>query len=314
MKVRLAVSPTSYYLPIFLAADKGYFAKAGIDVDITKTPASVAVLYPSVAKGDLDIIPAVPAPGFYNQFAQGFDIKIIGGMGQEKVGRAAAVSLLVVKKQADQIKDFKDLKGKTIDGGTEGAPPSLTALSAIQLGGLTPGKDVNLVYKAKTPADMLAMATSGAEDVITAPEPVATQTVTQGLTVRWKTLAEVAPWYQPTFMAVSGQYLKSNPAATAKVLEVLLATEREIDATNGEWTQPLLDSANKWTGTPPDAIKATGGVVYYDPNGGVSVDSLVRSQDLWVQQGLVKDKVNAPSLVDNGPLDKALQELGKVNS
>ncbi|MBV9120738.1 MAG: ABC transporter substrate-binding protein [Chloroflexi bacterium] len=311
-RIRLALSATSYNLPIFMALDKGYFDKAGLQVDVTKAQGSTNTLYPALAKGDLDVFPGIPSPALFNQATQGFDVKIIGAIGQERAGRAAGVSLMVIKSKADQIKDFKDLAGKNVDGATQGSPLGLAATVAIADGGLSAGKDVQLVYHASTPPDMLAVAKSGASDVIAMIEPTATQTVAQGLTVRWKTLADIAPWYQPTFLAASRQFLQQNPAAAAKFMEVMLLTEREIDASNGQWTDDLTNSTVKWTGTPADVVKSEGGVIYYDPNGAVSLESLQKTQDVLAQQGLVKQTVEPQQLIDSTALNSALQAAGKA--
>ncbi|MBV9120635.1 MAG: ABC transporter substrate-binding protein [Chloroflexi bacterium] len=312
MKATIELPANTYALPIFLAKDKNYFAKAGVDLNIVMAQGSTAALLPVLARGDIDMLLATPAPPFYNQLTQGFDIKAFTSVGQEKEGRLAGASLMVVKKDADTIKDFPDLKGKIVDGAAEGGPAALIAVEAIKKAGLTPGKDVTLQYSARSAADMLALAKTSAADAISMNEPTATQAVAQGLAVRWKTLAQVAPWYQPSFLAASNSFLQAKPAALEKFLEVLLVTEREVDAANGDWTPELIASDAKWTSTPPDVIKSQGGVVYYDPNGGISLDALSQTQDEWAQSNLVKQKIDVSKAVDTTALDKALAAVGKV--
>jgi len=312
VKLRTVVPPTSYNLPLFLAADKGYFSKAGLDIDMKISPGSATSLIPSLAKGDLDVLPLTPAPPFFNQALQGFDIKVISSIGQEMQGRTPGVVLTVVKSKADQIKDYKDLKGKTIDASNEGSSLALTALAAVKLGGLTPGKDVTMQYNAKTPADMVAMAKSGGADVIAMVEPIATQAINDGLVVRWKNQVDVAPWLQTSFLAASATYVQKNPQAVQKFLEVLIAAAREIDATNGQWTPELLASDSKWLNTPQQTITQQGGPIYADPNLALSTDSISMAQDVWIEQALVKQKVDVSKVIELGPLNNAVQEIGKA--
>ena len=294
------------------AQDKGYFAKVGLDLDLAKQTGPSSAVLPMLARGDLDILPTTPAPGLFNQAIQGFDIKIIASLGLEKPGRLADVSLMVPKAEAGQFKELTDLRGKTIDGAVEGTPTALTAIEAIRSAGLTPGKDVTLTYKARTVPDMVTLVKNQGADVVTMLEPVASQAVSEGYAVRWKTLADIAPWYQPSFLLASTQTLNKNRAAFDKFMAVYLLASREIDATNGQWTPDLVKPLAAWTGQTEDVIKSQGLVTYYDPNGAVSTDSLDRTQTLWQSLDLVKQKVDVQQLVDLGSLNTALGAVGKA--
>ncbi len=314
VKLRLALSGTNIsYLPIFLAVDKGYFAKAGVDLDVAKFNGSSSTQLPLLARGDLDIGPVTPTPAFFNQAAQGFDVKIIASNGVEKVGRVSNTWLMVQGDEASQIRQLTDLKGKTIDGAAEGTPISLLALEAIRQAGLTPGVDVTLSFKAKTPPDMLALAKAKGADVIGMVEPTATQSIQEAQMVRWKGFADLAPWYSPAQLAASKPYLDKNPQAVEKFLEVYLAACREVNATNGVWSDELVNEAATWGQVAPAVITAQGGVPYFDPNGSIAVDTLSRAQDFWLEQKQVKDKVDVQQTVNLQPLQEAVTRLGRVS-
>ncbi|MBV9121658.1 MAG: ABC transporter substrate-binding protein, partial [Chloroflexi bacterium] len=302
---------TSSNLPLYLAADKGYFKDAGVDVELDKLPASSTAMLPVLATGEIDMLAAVPAPAFYNQELQGFAIKVVTSMGEQKPGRLVSTTLSVVTSQANSIKELSDLRGKTISVGVQGTPNDITATEAVRQAGLTPGKDVTLHYGAASPADMLTMAKSGGADVIGIPEPTATQAVKQGLVVRWKTSADIVPWYQASFIAASSKFLQDHPDAATAFAKAVVRAARDINATNGTWTPDLTAAEAKWLGVEPDIVTAQGGVPYYDPNLAVSTDSLQRVQDIWFDSGQVKQKVDIKQLVDSGPLNSALSQIGK---
>ncbi|HTD79487.1 MAG TPA: ABC transporter substrate-binding protein, partial [Chloroflexota bacterium] len=172
--VKVAFNPTLIgYLPLLVAMDKGYFAQAGIDVQPQPFNASASTQLPLLARGDLDVAPVVSAPATYNQFAQGFNIQLIAAFGTPKAGRASDAWLTVRADEVDQIKTPQDLKGKVLEGGTDGTPFAVLAYGAIQQAQLKVGQDITLQFRARGTSDMLAMATSHAADVIAMTEPTA---------------------------------------------------------------------------------------------------------------------------------------------
>lgn len=74
--MRLALNSAALNLPIFLAIDKGYFAREHLDVKIVRANVPAMMQLPALARGEIDIAPMVLAPGFFNQFTQGFDVKL----------------------------------------------------------------------------------------------------------------------------------------------------------------------------------------------------------------------------------------------
>jgi NitT/TauT family transport system substrate-binding protein len=313
--LKLAINPTLIgYLPLLIALDKGYFAQANLDVQPQLFNASAATQLPLLARGDLDVAPVVSTPATYNQFAQGFNIQLIAAFGTPKAGRASDAWLTVRADEVDQIKTPQDLKGKVIEGGTDGTPFAVLAYGAIQQAHLTVGQDVTLQFRARGTADMLAMAQSHAADVIAMTEPTASNAEQQGIAKRWLSYSELAPWYQSSLLGASSQFLNGHPDVAEKLLEVYAVTARELNATDGVWTDDLIEIVSKRAGVDAATVKAQGGVPYYDPNVPVSIESLDRTQQLWVQNGQVKEPVEVAKLVNNEPLERALQVIGRMSS
>src|SRR5687767_7757949 len=67
-KIKLQFAPTNITsLPLFLAMDKEYFSKAGLDVEYNPIRGSASTLLPQLARGDVDVVPGIPpAPALYN--------------------------------------------------------------------------------------------------------------------------------------------------------------------------------------------------------------------------------------------------------
>ncbi|MBV9119618.1 MAG: ABC transporter substrate-binding protein [Chloroflexi bacterium] len=315
-KVTLHVAATagnSAYLPLFYAKDKGYFDQAGLNVDLQLFRGSITTLIPRLATGDLDIAPGAPSPATFNMAPQGFDAKIVAGYDVSRPERPTGGWLMVITREKDNIKDYKDLKGHPVEGAVMGSPADLFAREAVKKGGLDPNKDVTMKYDVKgDPSDLLNIAKAQAADVVSTFAPLWVPLEQQGYAVRWKASEDAAPWYQAGLLIASGKSLQQNRPAIAKFLEVFLATAREINKTDGQWTDDLANTIvkNGQDCCTVAQVKGSGDVVSYRPDGAINVDSLNRSEDLWVEEGQVKQKVDPAKLIDNGPLGDAIKEIG----
>ena len=310
-EVKLAITGSQVLtLPLWLAVDKGYFDQVGLDVELEPYRGSTNELLPSLATGRLDIAPGTPSPAIYNQLEEGFDIRAIASLGEEKPDRIQSAWLTVLNDQADAFADLPDLAGKRVEGAREGSPPAMLVNQALDAAGLTPG-DVELTYRVQQPPDMLAIARAGGADVIGMSEPLATQAEQQGVVKKWKGVSDIMPWFQAGLLVASPAFLKDKPEAAAKFLAAYLVACREINATNGEWTPELVEVVQKNFDISPDDIRAQGGVPYFNPAGEISAESLDRIQQMYVDDGVLKNPVELTELTDTTPLDAAVAEVGK---
>jgi NitT/TauT family transport system substrate-binding protein len=114
-KVRVPLSLVTYNnLPIFLAQDRGYFREAGLDVEIEGFNGSSTAQIPRLARGDVDIMPIALGPAFFNQFSEGFNVKLIGALSASKKGWNDTTWLVVRQDVWDSgaVRAPKDLRGK----------------------------------------------------------------------------------------------------------------------------------------------------------------------------------------------------------
>jgi ABC-type nitrate/sulfonate/bicarbonate transport system substrate-binding protein len=314
-RVSLAFNPTTVsYLPFEYAVDRGYFDEVGLDLQITRLPAtqgSTAIL-PDLARGDLDLAPQALVPDFY---APGLNIRGIAGITAPKPGRTGLGWFNVLAEQASAFTDLSDLRGRTIEAGSEGSLGNLFAHLAIARAGLTVGENVTIQHAVASwrinTADQIALATSQGADVLIMLDPLATQCEKQNLgIVRWKAFSEIAPDTQTTLLASSSQFLARKGGATVRTfLEVYLRTCREINAANGKWTPSLLATTTSWSGLDAKTIADPGGVPYYDPDGALTTQSLDEIQAVWLASGVVKRKIDVRTLLDLEPLTDAVHAL-----
>lgn len=313
--IKIAFNPAiQAYLPLQYAMDKGYFEKANIKLEVTIHRASAVQLIPQLARGDLDIAPTSPAPALFNQVVEGFDLQVIGAGALERQGRMATTWLTVDAAKANEIREFRDLRGRPVEAALSGSPLQLMTLIGMREAGLDPAKDATITYRVRQTPDMLALARAKGADVIGMIEPLALQAEREGLVKRWKSLADVVPWYQPALFGASKRFADSNQPAIEKFLEIYVLTARELNGANGEWTPDILATATKWAEAPANVITDQGKVPYFEPNGIASVESLERTQNLWLETGDVKTKVDLSRMVNTRPLEAVLSRIGRVQS
>lgn len=155
LSVRLDWLPAGYHAPIWLALDKGWFGKAGLDVDIADGNGS-ATTAQLVGAGQYDIGWAALSN---MAFARSKGVPVISVAGIFRKG-----DLVLIVPENSPINSPKDLKGKkliTTPGSLEA--PFLDAFFAI--GGLT-AKDTDLLY-VDASAKVSTYITSNADGVFT---------------------------------------------------------------------------------------------------------------------------------------------------
>ncbi|MGA2394036.1 MAG: ABC transporter substrate-binding protein [Candidatus Lustribacter sp.] len=310
--VRIAVNPQlDTNLPIFLAIDRGYFAKQNLNVVVTKIPGSSAVVAPMLALGDIDIAPLATAPSFFNQFDAGFDAKIIAGASGAHPGWSSTVWLLVRQDEWDNgtIRKLSDLRGKSIDAANAGTPISLVVLSALQRAHLAPS-DVRLTMKLKNTADWYSAMINKAFDVIGANEPAVGQLEDQKLGHKWMSMSELVPWYQPTYLVASSSFAHDHRAVAVRFLVAYLQATRDVLNAHGTFTPDLLKELSTWSGISETVLARQGGPSYPGNMGAIDAASLRRIQEFWLAQGLAQRSHPVENMIDASLLPQALKQLG----
>jgi NitT/TauT family transport system substrate-binding protein len=124
-KIRIGVLLTSGAGPMFIARDKGYFAREGLDAEIISFDNS-QTLAVSIASGDLDFGATSLSIGFYNLASRGF-LRIISAQGRDAPGfpnNGAVVSLSAWQKG---LRSYRDLPGHSMGLPTQGSGPHYAA-------------------------------------------------------------------------------------------------------------------------------------------------------------------------------------------
>jgi NitT/TauT family transport system substrate-binding protein len=208
--------------PIFVAQEKGFYEKQGLDVELVKTDWDG--LREGLGTGNFDanhtLIMYLLKP-----IEQGVDMKITGGI------HTGCLRLQVGSKS--NIKTPAELRGKKIGVTTHiGSPPYLFSCRVLAAQGIDPRPEKDEVQWIPYPPSELGLAVEkGLVDAVCTSDPIGTILVGKGIV---KTIADQAldaPYRDEYCCAVvvSGKLARSDPEAAAKVTRALLEAARWVE-------------------------------------------------------------------------------------
>jgi NitT/TauT family transport system substrate-binding protein len=297
--VRFSLSPNLGALPFFIAVDKGYFAAQHLDVRISKTKQSDSTLLPMLARGDIDVAPAILTPAFFNQYYEGFGLRIIAPVDSPHDGWNDGLWLVVRQDvwDAKAIRSFGDLRGKELDDGAVGSPIDFITKAAVFRAGLTTA-DVKFSPRVHSPLDWVAVLRNKALDAVAVVEPAATLIQSQGLGHKWVPSREIAPWYQASYVATSSTFAAQHRDVLMRFILAYTKACRYVAQADGKWTPELIDEVVKWTEMPRDVVAQIPGPGYPGGLAAISVESVERTQALWLSEGLIARSAPVSGLID----------------
>lgn len=309
--VRLMFNPGLYdELPLMVAIDKGYFADEHLDVRVTRAPGSLALIVPFLARGDVDVAPQVMAPSFFNQYTEGFGIKIVAALDESRPGWNDSVSFMVRQDlwDAGKIRKPADLRGARIPKPT-GTPNDFLAIEILAKAGLTMANVQMNIPIVGAATNFLPALRNKQYDAMSVPEPIATQFDKQQIAHRWLSYRDVIPGYQTAYLAFGPAFIKDHSDVAQRFMRAYLRACREIETANGKWTPELIDSEAKWSGEDRDAIAAIPGPAY-PGDGKISANSIERQEELWLSLNMLQTKVPVGVLIDASYARNARTALG----
>ena len=115
-RIRIGEGPFITGGAFFVAREKGYFAKMGIEIE-TKSFIDGALAVPSMISGELDMSFMTPNASLFNSVAKGAPLVIVLDRGSNKKGYAYTivnVSQALADAGLKSLADFAKLKGKKI--------------------------------------------------------------------------------------------------------------------------------------------------------------------------------------------------------
>lgn len=309
--VRLMFNPSiDHELPFMIAIDKGYFTDEHLDVRVTKALGSLGLVVPYLARGDIDFAPQVMGPSFFNQYTEGFGIKIVAPLDEAHAGWHDTVYFMVRQDLWDSkaIRKPADLRGKKLVK-PNGTPNDILAFDILAKAGLTMANVKMDVGITGATTNFLPAMRNGQFDAMSIPEPTATAFVKQGIAHRWLSYQDVLPNFQTAYLAISPAFAKDHHDAALRFVRAYMRACRDIAAAGGKWTPDMIESESKWSGQDRSVFAAIEGPTFPGV-GKIDRDSIKRQQDLWLSIGMMKNPVPIDALIDESYARAARASLG----
>lgn len=291
------------YASLYVAADKGLFAKHGLDADVS-TAGGIALPVPILLSGRGQI--GVTSPGMsVNAVREGGKLKniakIVGG-----------VSMWGMARPDSQIKTIADLRGKTI--ATLKFPSSTIQVPTYAMksvGGFDP-KEAGVSFLELPAGAQAAAVKDGRADIATAFEWDISIGAEQFGLVPVLSFADVlGPLCFTTAMATE-EVIATNPDAVQGFCNAIAEAQKLMHADNGVFTEVAEKYFPKVSATVvANATKNFFGTKTAIPrNPTISADEWDRAMQLEQGGGAVKEALPYARMVDNSFAEKATRQFG----
>ncbi len=306
-KVKMSHVPSTAYGAVYVAIERGYFAKRGLEVELVIVRGGDTSY--QVAGGTLQFAGGSPDSAFFNGLKRGLPLMAIGSLAVN--GPDDSNTPLMVRKdlfEGGKVKTVADLKGLKVANLAPGGITEFLTGKALATGNLTI-KDVDYV----TPMgfrQMVEALKNKAIDAAILAEPFATMAEREDTAVRLARKHDLGE--QLLFIKANKDFAEKNPDIVVNFLIAYLQGARDL-AGQGYLTPENVALMEKYTRLPAAVIQAAVPAVL-PPNGDFNEDSIMAQQRFHIASGRLtyKEEVPASEFIARTYLDRALAFLGKA--
>jgi len=292
---------------VFIAADRGYFASQGIEVELRFFDAAQPIAVAAVA-GDVDLGVTGLTAGFYNLAGKGA-LRIIAGQSREEPGYHLIAYLASNRAYDAGLTALDDLPGHSVGISQVGSTFHYSVgLLAEKLGfSLTSLKLVPL----QSMGNMAAALKGNQIDASLIPATIALPMMAHGEAHGLGWVGDETPWQLGAIFATTRaiterrgaleKFLSGYRRGARGLYDAFLPDDITLQRPSG--ADDLLEIIAKYTGQSPAQLRD--GIPYVDPEARLLVDDIYRQVAWYQSQGLVDRSVEARAILDlsftNGP-------------
>ncbi len=287
------VTHSIFYAPQYIALSKGYFKDEGLDVKITTIPGADKVAA-AVLSGDVQI-------GFCGSEAT---IYVYNGGEKDYLKTFAGLtnkdgSFLVGRNKEPNFK-IDDLKGKHVIAGRVGGMPEMNFEWALRKNNIDPKKDLNTDTSIEF-ASMQGAFLSGVGDYVSLFEPNASALEEEGLGYVVASIGEMAGDIPYTAYNAKKSYIDDNKDTIQKFTNAIAKGLEYVDKNDAE---TIAEEIQEYFPDTSFTIIKSAVQRYKDINAWyktpeINKTDFDRIQDIMIDSGTIKEKVDYNDLVDN---------------
>ena len=313
-RVKVGIINTIGDINVFIADEKGYFAKENISAEILSFDASARMMAP-LGSGEIDIGGGSTSVGLFNAIDRGIGLRVVADKGRTAEGYVYQ-SLMIRKNlvESGKFRSLSDLKGLRIAVGAPGVGP-LSILNEAAIRGGISYSDIDKVYLAF--AQQIAGMKNGAVDGAIVNEPFKTILATEGIAVEFMPTQAIFPDYQVSMLQYGDKFVKERPDVAKRFMRAFLRAARDYNDAleNGRWrtdgkADEVIAIFSKRANQPQELIRRITPQAS-DPDGKLAVGSIARDLAFFQELGDVANKsMTVQNVIDMSFAEAASKELG----
>lgn len=295
------VTRSVFYAPQYVAISEGFFAKHGIDIDLTTGQGADAVMT-AVLANQCDIGFAGPEASIYVYNEGKEDYTEVFAQLTKKDG-----SFLISKNKTDNF-SWQDLKGKTVIPGRKGGVPYMTLEYVLKKNGIDPQKDLTLDDSIKF--DLMAGAfASGNADYVTLFEPTASLTQSQNKGYIVASVGKEAGEIPYTAYFAKKSYIKNNENIIQNFTDAIYEGQKWVKSHSANEIAKSIQSF--FPSTDIDqltaAIKSYQDIDAWSDTPVLKEEAFNRLQEVMTMAGELKNTVPYDKIINNSYAEKAVK-------
>jgi len=292
-KIRISVTNFNMaFLPAGLAVKRGFFKEEGLEAEVIRMNANVAVT--AVASADVDY--TLVFGSVVRAAIRGLPVRVVAsfidGSTHALVGRP-------------EFKSVKDLKNKTLGIQAHGASDHVAAMMIFRHFGIDPEREIKTVALGSASARLAALR-EGVIDVAVISPPADEE----GRKLGFNILARAYELFTFPFVGLgtNTRKIKEKPDEVKRTLKALIKANRFIRQNREGTIQTLVE----WGRTTPELAAAAYDSSWkvFNMDGSIPEDGMRSVIEQAVKEGKVTREVSAGEVWDPAPLRDAQRELG----
>jgi NitT/TauT family transport system substrate-binding protein len=292
-KIRISVTNFNMsFLPSGLAVKRGFFKEEGIEAEVIRMNANVAIT--ALAGGDTDY--TMIFGSVVRAAIRGLPVRVVAsfidGSTHALIGRP-------------EFKSAKELKGKTLGIQAYGATDHVAALMMLKQLGLDPEKDIKVVALGPAAARLSALKENIVEVVVISPPGDE-----EGRKLGFNVLARAYELFSFPFVGLgtNTKKLREKPDEVKRTIKALIKANRFIRQNREGTIQTLVD----WGRTTPALAAAAYDSAFkvYNLDGSIPEEGLLAVIDQAVRESKLTRQVTVSEVADTTLLREAQKELG----
>jgi len=318
--VRVAEGPFVSGGAFFIARDKGYFKKLGIDIE-TRRFEDGSLAIPAMIAGEIDISTMPASAGLFNSVAKGAPIVVILDRGNDSKGHAYTTISVTSEMAAKGVKspaDFDLLKGAKIGVNSVGSINQYLMARGLEKAGLDPVKDVTWIANIGQP-DLMKMLGQKNIDVAAISYQFSMFAEKSGWGPIVATGSDIEPGVQIAAYAARKDFVASKRDVMVRFAMAYLQGIKEFNAAANDPAAHKEEieilARNTALNKPEIVVAIAPHWTFINENGLPNIDSIMSMQDFWAagRFKLVQQKVTKEQLFDPTIAGEAAERLAKNN-